>query len=90
MVGFRVVDVVLLCGFLFWFFYRLLDDEDSDDDDERWDRDDEPQPEPPPALPGAGPWPRRLREHGDRDAPRTRGRRERTVTHVTRDTERTF
>lgn len=85
MVGFRVVDVALLGGWLFWFFRRLLDDDG--DDDERWD--DGGAPPEPDAPPPAGPWPRRLRDHGD-NTRREPTRRGVPVTHVTREPERTF
>ncbi len=88
MVGFRVLDVGLLGAWLFWFFRRVLDDDGDDDtdDDDRRDGRFDPAPEPPPALPGAGPWPKRLREHGDRITRRRPGR----VTDVTRERERVF
>lgn len=89
MVGFRVLDVALLGGWLFWFFRRLLDDEDGGDD-ERGDDGDGSRPDPPPLpLPNAGPWPKRLRDHGDRVRPRRRTRRDRAVTDVARVPERT-
>jgi hypothetical protein len=91
MVGFRVLDVGLLAGWLFWFFRRVLDDDGEDDDDRRDDGGlDAPRdPRPTPGGGTARPWPRRLREHGDRGRTR-RPRRPATVTDLTRERERTF
>ena len=81
MVGFRVFDIGGLVAWLVWFNRQA--DRNDDDDDERgpgWGPDDATEPrEPPPGLPDAGPWPRRLREHGDRRPLGRPQRRERRV-----------
>jgi len=86
LVGMRVIDLGAMIAWLVWFFRRR---EEPDD----WDGWDEPgggdgDPPPPPRDPGmpdlplrdAGPWPVRLRDHGDRRpaaAPVRRGAPER-------------